>query len=208
MFCKNCGKEIPDESKWCLHCGASTVVKNNNEVKSNKEDNVNNSQPLFTASRTAWMYSKKIFICILTMIIAIVGGYSAYLANFQYVIYGCAFLFILALIVIISYILLAHSSKVIFYKNYVVVKEGIFNTNEKHSALTKIIGVSIIQTFNGKIFNYGNIFIDKIGEWDINLDKIRKPHQLKNYMEKIIQNSDYYSTVRQIIDDNDDNQRI
>ena len=26
MFCKQCGKEIPDNSNFCTHCGASQAV--------------------------------------------------------------------------------------------------------------------------------------------------------------------------------------
>lgn len=29
MYCKNCGKEIPDDSKFCQHCGSSQTKQGN-----------------------------------------------------------------------------------------------------------------------------------------------------------------------------------
>lgn len=29
MYCKNCGKEIPDDSKFCQHCGSSQTKQEN-----------------------------------------------------------------------------------------------------------------------------------------------------------------------------------
>jgi rRNA maturation endonuclease Nob1 len=32
MYCLNCGKEIPDISKFCLYCGTELSVKNDNAI--------------------------------------------------------------------------------------------------------------------------------------------------------------------------------
>ena len=29
MYCKKCGKEIPDDSKFCQHCGSSQTTQGN-----------------------------------------------------------------------------------------------------------------------------------------------------------------------------------
>jgi membrane protein YdbS with pleckstrin-like domain len=194
MICKNCGKEIPDDSKWCLNCG----VEVGNVRKKDRLDK-SDDKPLFIASKSSWMYAKKIFICFLMMIISVAFGYSAYLSNQTNIVIGTILLFILSIAVIISYIVLAFSYKVIFYKNYVIIKEGIFNTNEKQSPLTKIVGVSVTQSLNGKIFNYGDIYIDKVGSWDIDLNYIKNPQSLKKYLEQLMNDKDYLSSLVQVI---------
>ena len=32
MFCKNCGKQIEDNSKFCMHCGESLLITNNKKI--------------------------------------------------------------------------------------------------------------------------------------------------------------------------------
>lgn len=202
MYCSNCGKDINDDSKWCSYCGKK--VNSNNNVN-NKNDNSNSkSKPLFTASHSVWLYGKKIGISLLIFIISLLLGVVSYLyapLGIKWYLVGFFGLGVLiGLFIIIGYNIVAHASKIIFYPNYIVVREGIFNTKERHSALTKIIGVRIDQSFWGKICNYGDIYLDKIGEWDIDLDYIRQPNKLKKYIERFIQNEDY-TTVKQVIDD-------
>lgn len=36
MFCSNCGKEIIDSDKFCIHCGEKLIFENNVEDKSNE----------------------------------------------------------------------------------------------------------------------------------------------------------------------------
>ncbi len=85
-------------------------------------------------------------------------------------------------------IIAAKFDKIIFYDSKVVERKGIINTKEKSSLLTGIIGVSVEQNLFGKIFNYGNVIIDKVGKgWDISTSCISRPNELKRYIEKLIE---------------------
>lgn len=41
MFCQNCGKEIPNESKFCQYCGESCAKESIEDVKSSKNEKQN-----------------------------------------------------------------------------------------------------------------------------------------------------------------------
>lgn len=46
MYCKNCGKEIPDDSKFCQHCGCSQSNNDNNISERDNDKSISdNSLP-------------------------------------------------------------------------------------------------------------------------------------------------------------------
>ncbi len=61
MYCSKCGKEIPDDSKFCEHCGFQINSKNKVEPKNN-EEKYNSNHPNI----------KKVVIVIFSIIIVIV----------------------------------------------------------------------------------------------------------------------------------------
>ena len=75
-----------------------------------------------------------------------------------------------------------------FYNNKVVLRSGILNKHEKTTILTPVLSVTVKQTFWGRIFNYGNIYIDVVGKWDINMRGVKNPMEAKAYLEKFVAN--------------------
>jgi uncharacterized membrane protein YvbJ len=52
MYCTKCGQQIPDESKFCKHCGA-TLTEQPNEVQyANAESNAENQENFQTEAET------------------------------------------------------------------------------------------------------------------------------------------------------------
>lgn len=74
MFCRNCGKEIPDESQFCKHCG--NKVKNVEET--NNMEVVNNSNKQIKAT---FHRQKKFTGCLVPMRVYIDGQLIASLDN-------------------------------------------------------------------------------------------------------------------------------
>ncbi|MBQ9729684.1 MAG: PH domain-containing protein [Clostridia bacterium] len=89
---------------------------------------------------------------------------------------------IVPLIVMIVRIIALKNEKIEFYDSYIVVKKGILNKSEERSAMTSILGVSINKPFWGRIFGYGDVKVDVIGNWDINTQGVKNPEGLKNYL--------------------------
>ena len=65
MFCSQCGKEIPDNSNLCEHCGSPIIIN------AKKETSINNDETI-PKSETHQAMSKRILI-VLGVILLIVG---------------------------------------------------------------------------------------------------------------------------------------
>lgn len=84
----------------------------------------------------------------------------------------------------LSKILRAQSFRFEIYGGRIYSRSGIINIQESIFMLTGIVGVSVRQGLLGKIFNYGEVVVDKVGkEWDINLEDILNPYELKEILE-------------------------
>lgn len=202
MYCNKCGKYIDDDSNFCPKCGAKLddEVKNETAIQ-NDENSEENNVPLFTAYKSLWVKSRDIvgtsFLALLFLALSVIGVVKSDKIIFFYVPFFAA---ILTILVLVGVILEAKHHTITFYKNIVIEKKGFFSTKEKMSGLTKVLGVSVNQSFKGKLFNYGDITIDKVGQWDIDFHFIKKPYGLKNYLETLLHNTDY-TTVNQLMDD-------
>lgn len=95
---------------------------------------------------------------------------------------------IVPLIIMIVKIICIKDDKIYFYANKVVHKHGIFNKYEKTTILTRVLSVTVKQTFWGRIFNYGTIEVDVVGKWDIKMVGIKDPKKAKAYLEKFVAN--------------------
>lgn len=91
------------------------------------------------------------------------------------------FWLIIPLIVMIVKIVQAKHEKIEIYEDNVVVKSGVIAQKERRSALTAILNVSVEKTIMGRICGYGNVNVDVVGRWDVNLNGVKEPDALKNY---------------------------
>lgn len=190
MKCTKCNKTFDDGMSFCPYCG--TPVKCDNQSKST-QSNVNSVAPkktgklLYTAKRSIWYCGKEIIggivIIALTVLLAII------LELWVLLLIGLP---IGILSIVLAIIKTAHYSLNI-YDDKVVERYGILNTHEKQSLLTPIIGVTVSQSLWGRLFNYGDIHVDKIGKrkWDVNMTYIKNPNELKKFFETFITQTDY-----------------
>ncbi len=91
--------------------------------------------------------------------------------------------FIMLFMIIIDCIKLSHQ-KVEFYNSYVMKKKGVFNKTEEKVIFPKVLGCNVYRSIWGRLFNYGNIKIDAIGRWDVDLIKVKNPLQIRKYIER------------------------
>ncbi len=96
------------------------------------------------------------------------------------------FWLIIPLIIMIVDIIIKKHEIIEFYDDYVVKKSGVLSKKEKRVALIGVVGVSISQTIWGRICNYGDVYIDVVGKWDVNTSQLANPNGLKNYLEPFI----------------------
>ena len=75
-----------------------------------------------------------------------------------------------------------------FYNNKVVQQSGVFSKYEKTNILTRVLSVTVKQTFWGRLFNYGTVKVDVVGEWDINMSGVKDPMGAKAFLETFVAN--------------------
>lgn len=93
------------------------------------------------------------------------------------------FWLVIPAIVMIWRIVATKSYVVEFYDDYVITKGGVFSKYERKTVFPAVLSVSVSQSFLGRIFGYGNLFVDVVGKWDINLHGICSPFVVKAYLE-------------------------
>lgn len=90
------------------------------------------------------------------------------------------------------------SNTIEFYEKKYIIKSGVLNKHESEALLTNLVSVSVSQTLGGSMFNYGNVSINVIGKHDIRLTGVKNPHDLKHYIEGLMNKTDM-SKVNQVI---------
>lgn len=93
------------------------------------------------------------------------------------------FWLIIPLIVMAIRIIILKNERVEFYDNYVIIRWGVLSKNERKSAFLGVNAVSIRQSLLGRMFNYGDVDVDMVGRWDVDLEGISYPAGLKHYLE-------------------------
>ena len=106
------------------------------------------------------------------------------------------FFLIVPLIILIYNIIALKNDITEFYDDKIVHKKGVFSKSETTTAFMGVYAVTVEQSFFGRIFNYGDINIDAVGKWDVNLDGVKNPKGLKEYLEQHTIKSD--STVKMV----------
>ena len=98
------------------------------------------------------------------------------------------FFLIVPLIIMIVKIINVKDDTISFYNNKIVHRSGIFSKHEKTTILTRVLSVTVKQTFWGRIFNYGTIYVDVVGKWDLSMRGVKDPMGAKEYLEKLAVN--------------------
>jgi hypothetical protein len=174
-------------------------------AKNNKKNT--KVKPNYVAHASVWLACIRNWYVIFLMLLGIIG--FAYL-QFVYlptaegdivetlgiVSYVCLAVGIVCLIIQIWLIFYALYHRFEFYDNRVVEKIGIiFKTEEIQGVFIGIYTVYVVQSFWGKIFNYGDVIVDYPGYWNLKTDGLAAPHRLKKYLETKITKNGLHAIV-------------
>ena len=140
-------------------------------------------KPNYTAKKTAWLLvSLKNFILFLVSVAGVVAFFL-----FDFLAFPISLVFFAPLLVSIIWILcdllVIKCEKYDFYDNKVVYSKGVFNRKVQITTFLGVLSVVIDQSFIGRVCNYGDITVDTVGRWDMDMVSISKPHKLKAYLE-------------------------
>ena len=213
MYCDKCGAKINDSAKFCPECGNAIDVTKVQSVSSdaaktddtvNRKENTENKESapkkagklLYTAERSVWAAGKKIIgfsiVAVIFLILAIACFAGAEGTDDEVALmigFGVFALLpvIICIAVLVLSILVAKSYKIEVYSNRLVVRSGVISKKVKQSVMTPIVGVEIEQSVSGRLWNYGYVYIDKVGiGWDVDSHYIKNPVAFKEFLETLI----------------------
>ena len=127
-------------------------------------------QPIFVAKKTAW------------------GGVTPLCLLF--------FWLVIPLIVMICRIVVIKHQTFEFYDDYVIVKSGVLSKSERKTVFPSVLSVSVSQTLWGRICGYGDLSVDVVGKWDLDLHGVCNPAALKEILESKVTAA---SNIKQIV---------
>ncbi len=90
---------------------------------------------------------------------------------------------IIPLVIQILRIIKAKNEIVEFYDDEVIHKSGILSKYEKKFIFGGVYGVNMSQSVFGRMFKYGNLSVDFVGDFMVPLNGIKKFNELKEYLE-------------------------
>ena len=109
------------------------------------------------------------------------------------------FWLIVPLIMIIVDVVKLRSQYVEFYDSFVIKKRGVFNKTEERCMFPKILSCNVYRSFWGRVFRYGDIKIDAIGKWDVDLTGIKRPVLVRKYLENHFISAKEIRAMRQTV---------
>ena len=127
-------------------------------------------EPIFVAKKSAW------------------GGVTPLCVLF--------FWLVIPLIVMICRIVILKHQVTEFYDNCVIVKSGVLSKSERKTVFPSVLSVSIQQSLWGRICGYGDLRVDVVGRWDVDLECICDPKGLKKVLESKVTDA---STIRPVV---------
>ena len=91
---------------------------------------------------------------------------------------------IVPLIILIFRIITVKQFAIEFYADRIIIKSGWLNTHKKQMVFMGITSVVVNQSLWGKIFNYGTVMVDCVGQWDVRATTfICDPNGLEAYLQ-------------------------
>ena len=94
---------------------------------------------------------------------------------------------IIPIFVLVYRIIAIKKYRIEFYDDKIVTYSGLINTNKKQCVFMGVTSTNLNQSLFGHMFNYGNVEVDCVGEWDVDTSYIKNPAELEAYLQtKII----------------------
>ena len=164
------------------------------------------SRPYLTAKKSLfpvfWSMKTLLFVVFaaLAVVIALMGDSIAAIASFASTLhYAFAALTIVMFLIIIGFVIHVRSIYIKFYDGYVVKHKGVLFKHIEKCMLPKIISCNVYQSFWGRLFRFGDVKIDAIGKWDIDLLGYKAPNRIRKRLDANFISAQEVRSMRQTI---------
>lgn len=147
-------------------------------------------RPEYVAKRSAWSIIRFWRILVFWLLIPAIPVVLKFaeIVEFEdlYLWLGLGVWYGVLIVIFICRLIKIKSHRVMFYRNRVVEKWGVFDIEKKSNVFTAVLAVRVEQKFWGRVFGYGEVKVDMVGPWDVDLTRIKKPKKLLNYLDSRI----------------------
>ena len=99
-----------------------------------------------------------------------------------------ACILIIPIFILIGKIIIAKKYRIEFYDDKIITYQGVINVRKKQVAFGGVTGVSVNKGLKGRIFNFGDVEVDCVGEWDVDTYGVKDPDKLEEYLQTKIVN--------------------
>ena len=107
-------------------------------------------------------------------------------------------IFIIPIFFLIAKIIAASKYRIEFYDDKIITYTGVINTTKRQSVFLGVASTSVEQSLFGHMFNYGDVVVDCVGNWDIDTYGIKNPNGLEEYLQTKIVASPQFNQYVQV----------
>lgn len=93
---------------------------------------------------------------------------------------------IIPIFIILIHILVLKADRTYFYDDKVISKSGILSKHIKETSFVGISAICVDQSLWGRIFNYGDLYIDVVGRWKVAIKGVKKPMATREFLAQYI----------------------
>ena len=95
---------------------------------------------------------------------------------------------VIPLVIWIAKIVIIKNEKIYIKGRKVTERSGVLSKKETNKVLTNVLGVSVNQSFVGRIFHYGTVQVDVIGgkNLDFSMEGVKDPYELKEFLDQYV----------------------
>ena len=107
---------------------------------------------------------------------------------------------IIPIFILIFKIIALKKYRIEFYDDKIITYSGLINTSKTQCVFMGVTASNVKQSLFGRILNYGDVFVDCVGKWDVDTTYIKNPQQLDEYLQtKIVQATPQATTLNQFV---------
>lgn len=102
---------------------------------------------------------------------------------------------IIPIFIILIHIWILKRDKTYFYDDKIISKSGLVSKHIKETSFVGISTVRIDQSLWGRMFRFGDLYIDIIGKWDIKISGAKHPEIAREFLSQYIVSKENITSI-------------
>ena len=102
---------------------------------------------------------------------------------------------IIPIFIILIHIWILKRDKTYFYDSKIISKSGLLSNHVQETSFVGISTIRVDQSFWGRMFGFGDLYIDIIGKWDIKIIGVKHPEKAREFLSQYIVNKENITSI-------------